>query len=215
MRVSEDRYSRDLRRIQLAQRLIRHETRTQSICAWTGLTDERVRNLCRSYEATRHGAPRHRGPSPKALSTFLRSPTLRTEASAIGGLACVLGVIPADPVRNARRTLPSITAGERLCHAFELYHQIVPNARFTMDQFILLVIGLAEREEVELRQCSNCRGALLIDRLGKSRVLCQWCEQVGARHTESPSGLQADDAQSTAEHETPGDMAGGIQQRLF
>src|SRR5258708_20882065 len=106
MRVPEDRYTRDLRRINLAQRLIQHETRTQSICAWTGLSDERVRNLCRSYGGGSMALQRHRGPSPTRLATFLRSPTLRSEASAIGGLACVLGVIPPRPVPDPRKALP-------------------------------------------------------------------------------------------------------------
>jgi len=49
MRVSEDRYTRDLRRIQLAHRLIRHEVRTYWNRAFTRFTDGRIRNLLRSY----------------------------------------------------------------------------------------------------------------------------------------------------------------------
>jgi hypothetical protein len=60
MRVSEDRYARDLRRIQLAHRLIRHEVRTYWICAFTQQTIDRVRNLLRSYEDDLAGLKRHR-----------------------------------------------------------------------------------------------------------------------------------------------------------
>ena len=49
MRVSDDRYSRDRLRYDLALRLIRHEARTHTIRQWTGLTDDRIRKLYRSY----------------------------------------------------------------------------------------------------------------------------------------------------------------------
>src|SRR5580693_2081399 len=126
MRVSEDRYSRDLRRLNLAQRLIRHEVRTQWICAWTGLSDDKTSGNVR----------RHRGPSPTRLASFLRSPTLRAEASAIGGLACASGAIFPTPTPHARRDPPGVEAVERLCHVFELYREGVPQSHFTMDQFI-------------------------------------------------------------------------------
>lgn len=176
MRISEDRYTRDLRRIHLAQRLIRHEVRTQSICAWTGLTDERIRNLCRSYDPSLAGAPRHRGPAPKRVLTLLRSPLLRCEASALGALAYALRVIPRQPLPNARRDLPGLETGERLCHAFELYRRIVPESRFAMDQFILLVLALAEGTDLEVAHCAHCHGALLLDRLGIGRRLCPFCK---------------------------------------
>ena len=157
MRVSEDRYTRDLRRINLARRMIRYEVRTQSICAWTGLSDERIRNLYHSYEPHGTRAERHRGPSPTRVATFLRSPTLRSEASAIAGLACALGIVPSEPLPNARQTLPGVALGERVCRAFELYRLVVPQSTFAMDQFILLVIALAERRELEMSHCASCQ----------------------------------------------------------
>ena len=49
MRVSDDRYTRDRERFDLALRLIRHEARTFTIRQWTGLSDDRIRKLYRSY----------------------------------------------------------------------------------------------------------------------------------------------------------------------
>ena len=67
MRVSDDRYTRDRQRLDLALRLIRHEARTFTIRQWTGLSDDRIRKLYRSYvmnhEARR--VLRHRGKSPR------------------------------------------------------------------------------------------------------------------------------------------------------
>lgn len=45
MRVSDDRYSRDRQRFDLALRFIHHEARTRTIRVWTGLTDDRIRKV--------------------------------------------------------------------------------------------------------------------------------------------------------------------------
>jgi hypothetical protein len=179
MRISEDRYSRDLRRINLAQRFIQHEVRTRWICTWTGLSGARIRNLFHSYVGMQKGARRHRGPSPRRVAAFLRSPALRSEASAIGGLARAVELIPREPLRNAKKTLPSLELGERVCHTFELYQHLVPGARFTLDQFILLVVALAEAQDLIIRHCTDCHGALLVDPLSTSRRQCPTCKRAG------------------------------------
>ena len=167
-RVSEDRYPRDLRRINLARRFILHEVRTQSICEWTRLSDERVRNLCRSYGIDGRPVKRHRGPSPSRLATLLRSPTLCSEASAITGVARVVGVIPPHPVPNARKTLPGVDLGKRLCDVFDIFRWFVPVPQLSMDQFILLTLSLAQGDELEVGHCDHCRAALLRDLLRAS-----------------------------------------------
>ena len=45
MRISEDRYSRERLCLQLALRFLGHEARTQTIRAWTGLSDDRIRKV--------------------------------------------------------------------------------------------------------------------------------------------------------------------------
>jgi hypothetical protein len=177
MRISEERYSRDLRRLNLAERFLRHEVRTQWICAWTGLSHHRVRNLYRSYDKSSGSVPRHRGPSPNRLATYLRSPALRAEASAIGGLARAFDVLPPRAGPNAWRDCANVEAGERLCAVFELYQQIVPQSRFTMDQFIRLAIALTQGGYLEMGHCTSCHGALLVERLVPSRRLCLACQQ--------------------------------------
>ena len=58
MRISDDRYSRDRSRLDLALHFIRLGARTQTIRAWTGLTDDRIRKLNRDYGVA---ASRHQG----------------------------------------------------------------------------------------------------------------------------------------------------------
>jgi hypothetical protein len=177
MRISEDRYSRDLRRLNLAERFIRHEVRTHWICGWTGLSHHRVRNLYRSYAKTSGAVLRHRGPSPTRLATYLRSPALRAEASAIGGLARAFEIVPPKPAPGAWRDRANIEAGERLCAVFELYQQVVPQSRFTMDQFIRLAIALTEGDYLEMGHCTSCHAALLVERLVPTRRICLACQQ--------------------------------------
>ena len=60
MRISDDRYTHERQRLDCALRFLRLEARTQTIRVWTGLTDDRIRNLYRSYisRGTRF-VPRH------------------------------------------------------------------------------------------------------------------------------------------------------------
>jgi hypothetical protein len=194
MRVSEDRYAKDLRRLNLAQRLIQHEVRSQWIRAWTGFSDERVRRLFHAYHRTQGSVRRPRGPSPTRIASFLRSPALHAEASAIGGLARALNVIPLSPGIGARLERIGVEGAERLCRLFEVYRHVAPHSRFSMDQLIRLVSALSESEEFEVGHCCNCHGALLIDRLGDARRLCPACREDGlARGAEPDTKERAGD----------------------
>lgn len=175
MRVSEDRYSRDLRRIQLAHRLIRHEVRTYWIRAFTRFTAGRIRNLLRSYGLVADGVQRHRGSPPRLYTRFM-APAIHTDASAFAGLACIRHLVPAEPVRNAWRTLPSLEFGEAICEAFELFRLVVPGATLNLDRMILLVMALAERQ-LTVGHCSQCRATILLDPLGAKRRRCISCER--------------------------------------
>jgi hypothetical protein len=205
MRISEDRYTRDLRRIHLAQRLIQHEVRTRWICAWTGLTGERVRNLYQSYATSLKLKHRRRGPSPTRTLSFVRSPLLHSEASALAGLAYRMRVIPAEPIQNPQAVLAGLELGERMCRTFELYRHVVGGATLTMEHFILLVFALAERATLELGRCEVCQGALIVDRLGTDRRVCPPCRR-GTAEAPLEDGLGE-----------PGDdePSGGQQQSLF
>ena len=214
MRVTEDRYVRDLRRLNLARRFLRYQVRTQSICEWTGLSDLRVRTLFRAYDVDNQIAQRHRGPSPTRIQAVLRSPILRCEASAIAVLGYLLGAIPFRVNPDARRTLPSVEAGERLCKALEIYRRIVPSSTFTMDQFILVTVSLAEGTEVELRHCSHCHGSLLLDKRPNERALCPWCRDamLPKNRALGQAILAAQAAQTLDE---PPESAEAYQQPLF
>ena len=207
MRVSEDRYSRDLRSLALGHRLIRHEVRTRWICAMTGLTDERVRNLLHSYGVT--ALPRHRGAAPTSCAVFFRL-ALHPQASALAALARIWKLVPASPVRNARKVLPSLEWGESLCEAFDFFRSVVPRGAITGDQFILLTLALAEGK-LAVAHCAQCQAAILIDPLEVQLLRCRMCAQP------APRGLRRRNpkASESSEPLLVGDPGTGDQQSLF
>ena len=208
MRISEDRYSQDLRRLELAHRLIQHEVRTQWICAMTGLTDERVRNLLHSYGVG--SVPRHRGAPPTSCAVFFRTAN-HPEASALGALARVWTLVPASLIRNARLSLPGLEWGERLCEAFEFFRALVPGGVLSVNQFILLIFSLAAARVV-VAHCAQCQAAILIDPLEAQRLRCRVCAAPVAR-TGSPRVGRAErrPEESRVEDRVPT----GDQQNLF
>jgi hypothetical protein len=179
MRVSDDRYSHDFRSFHLALRMLKHEARTSTISAWTRFSPERIRNLAKSHlrEHPSRDIERHRGPSPKQLTPLLINPMVRSEVAALGALCRILGVVPNEPLANARQRLPSIANGERLCTALELFRQVVPGARLSLEQAVALAIALAEADRWSLGHCDQCRGVVLLDRLSPHRPICVHCEK--------------------------------------
>jgi len=95
MRVSDDRYTRDRQRLDLALRLIRHEARTFTIRQWTGLSDDRIRKLYRSY-VQGHDArfvARHRGKSPRQAAFFFRNAELNFQSAQLASLYVMYGLL--------------------------------------------------------------------------------------------------------------------------
>src|SRR5262249_37146743 len=152
MRISDDRYSRERARMELALRFLAHEARTQTIRAWTGLSDDRIRKLYRSYmsQARRH-LPRHRGKSPHQIAYFTRSLRLQEETALLAGVLSLPGVLPAGTSGAASAaasgaalagaagaaatafagsaSLPGVMRGVLLCQAFEAFRLLLPSAQ--------------------------------------------------------------------------------------
>jgi hypothetical protein len=127
VRVSDAGYSRDLRRFNLATRMLLHEARTRTISACTGLSTDRVRKLSKFQRRERpQRVPRRPpGPNPRQLAALLTSPGLRTEADTIAAVCQMLKVLPNEPLANAKASLPNLSRCERLCAALELFQDFV------------------------------------------------------------------------------------------
>jgi hypothetical protein len=178
MRISDDRYSRDWQRFDIALRFIENEARTSTIRQWTGLTDDRIRKLYRSYlcEAGARHVQRHRGKSPHQAAHFLRTLRMRQETALLASICSLLGVVPgvgAAPLPS--RLIPGIRRGHLLCHAFEIYRSLVGEAQISVEHAVFLVESLARCEELATGLCHACSALVVVDRLSLREPCCNSC----------------------------------------
>lgn len=180
MRISDDRYSRDRLRFDLALRLIGHEARTHTIRAWTGLTEDRVRKLYRTYIAEHPGekVARRRGKSPQRCGYFLRTPRVQQEAAVLAGLYCMVGIV-ARGARLDPRAL-SVAQGELLCVAYETYLALVQAPQISFEHAAFLAIAIARGDELALRHCNSCGALALADRYTLRTTVCAVCAESAA-----------------------------------
>ena len=195
MRISDDRYSRERARMELALRFLRHEARTQTIRAWTGLSDDRIRKLYRSYMSqARRQLPRHRGKSPHQVAYFSRSLRLQEETVALASVLSLLGVVPAGALASAAApaslpaaeaaaaagSLPGLTRGELLCQAFEAFRLLLPSAHISFEHAVFLATALARGDQLRLGDCSDCGSLMVTERLLLRGARCPHCAGAAA-----------------------------------
>ena len=179
MRISDDRYSRERARMELALRFLHHEARTQTIRAWTGLSDDRIRKLYRSYlsQARRH-LPRHRGKSPHQIAYFTRSLRLQEETALLASVLSLLGVVPAEMcagVRPGSASLPGVARGVLLCQAFEAFRLLLPSAQISFEHAVFLATALARGDQLRLGDCSDCGSLMVTERFPLRTSRCTHC----------------------------------------
>src|ERR1700744_6292431 len=153
MRVSDDRYSRDRLRCDLAMRLIRHEARTHTIRQWTGLSDDRIRKLYRSYVITEgaNSVLRHRGKSPRQAAFFFRSAEVRFHAANLASLFVLYGLLRASGqgVESGYR-VGSLHSGALLCGGYEAYQELHTPAVISFEHAWFLLFALGRSDEIAL-----------------------------------------------------------------
>jgi hypothetical protein len=176
VRISDDRYNRDRSRLDLALRFIRHEARTRTIHDWTGLTEDRIRKLYRSYLHNDSIIIRHRGKSPQQANFFTRTSRSRQESAVLASVCYMLEVMPHYRVADAQRHVPCIRRGEALCEAYETYRRLVPIPYISFEHAVFLVTALARGDELRASHCLDCCSLIIVDRLAMSGRRCQRCE---------------------------------------
>jgi hypothetical protein len=162
MRITDDRYTRDRLRLDLALRLIRHEARTRTIRDWTGLTDDRIRKLFKSYveHAGSGSVRRHRGKSPRQPAYFLRNAELRLQAASLASFFCQLGLLQASGA-GGPGGLEQLRWGERFCEAYETFLQQHDRPQIGFEHACFLRRALVRQRELCLDDCADC-GALVV-----------------------------------------------------
>jgi len=176
MRLTDDRYRRDRMRLELAMRLIRHEARTQTIRRWTGLSDDRIRKLFRSYIKPGAGLRRHRGKSPEQVNYFLRSGVIGAEAHALASILLLFGVVADQPNPASIRKIPTISRGRLLCDGYEAYRRVVPRPRIDFEHAAFLAKALTAGDEIRLRFCPACEALNIVETITLREPHCRACE---------------------------------------
>jgi hypothetical protein len=193
MRICDDRYRRERARMELALRFLHHEARTQTIRTWTGLSDDRIRKLYRSYMTqTRRALPRHRGKSPHQVAYFTRSLRLQEETALLASMLSLLDVVPtAAPgasmalgqsmlsarAANASGPVPlaDVKRGELLCEAFEVFRLLLPAAQISFEHAVFLTTALARGDQLRLGDCSGCGSLMVTERFPLRLARCAHC----------------------------------------
>jgi hypothetical protein len=179
MRVSDDRYTRDRQKFDLALRLIRHEARTFTIRQWTGLSDDRIRKLYRSYalEHESHAVLRHRGKSPRQAAFFFRNSEVNFHAAQLASMFLMYGLVAAaGGVLESRYRVGSLESGALLCRAYEAYLDLHTPASISFEHAWFLLLALARRDEVGMARCTSCGGLRLRDLLARHKTTCGNCQ---------------------------------------
>jgi hypothetical protein len=183
MRVSDDRYTRDRQRLDLALRLIHHEARTFTIRQWTGLSDDRIRKLYRSYVLDHNArrVRRHRGRSPRQTAFFFRNPEAIFHAAQLASLFVVYGLLHgSDLALKSRYRVGSYESGTLLCQAYEAYLELHAPASISFEHAWFLLLALSRHEELGIARCDACGGMRLRDLLAKRRLTCGNCDSSAA-----------------------------------
>ncbi|MBB6092695.1 hypothetical protein HNQ60_001573 [Povalibacter uvarum] len=175
MQISNDLYFRDRRRHDLALRMIRHEARTCTIRSCTGLTDDRIRRLYKTFSQHRSGVAvrRRRGKSPRQAQYFTRNVEIQFEASCLGSVLTAF-----DLVHRQRQTGEdhSLAYGQRFCDAYETHRQLMHDARISFEHAWFLLLALSRGSTLNAARCRHCQSRYLRDRMSTLRRGCPFCE---------------------------------------
>jgi hypothetical protein len=174
MRISDERYRRDLRRLQLAWRLIQLDARTPTIERWTALSVYRIRRLRGTYAAEASRGAALKGVTPFRVEFFSKSATVKCEAPMLAGFLRHFGVLP-----NGRETsaddLPNLARGERFCRAYEQFRACRPDSEISFEHAVMLLTELVRGVEITLLTCTNCGELIVHDCLSARRPSCAYC----------------------------------------
>jgi len=190
MRISDDRYNRDRLRFDLAMRMMLHRARTSTIRALTGLSEDRIRKLYKSYLMRRPSGVqvRRRGKAPRQPVYFLQTAALCFEATTLASLLHAAGLVPLRAgAAQSQRTDAALTIWSRqqgiaFCETYEAYVRLCPTSRLSFEHAWFLLSSLTRSDRIHLARCVCC-GRLHLSETGRLAAPSCGC---GQRHTGWP-----------------------------
>lgn len=174
MRLQRYHFETERRSHHAALRMIRHGARTQTVMRCTGITDDRVRKLYRTYvhDPEIHDSHRRkRGKSPTSIDCVIHNAAAHREASLLAGALLSAGALDS----RTSRTQPTLEAAEQLCDAFELYLHFAADEPLTFEHTWFLWNALRQGADLVLTACGACGGVAIDDRFAARARPCPWC----------------------------------------
>lgn len=179
MHTSNDRYSHERRTHDLALRMIRHEARTCTIRACTGLTDDRIRRLHKIYASELNDEPvrRRRGKSPRQIAFFVRNTRAQFESSLLASSFTTFGLLRAQRTTGVAGVASSlIEYGRLFCDAYETHQQLLNNPTMSFEHAWFLLQLLTRSGDLHAVRCRHCDSHYLRDRFNVCRHACPVCK---------------------------------------
>lgn len=177
MHISNDRYFHDRQRHDLALRMIRHEARTCTIRSCTGLTDDRIRRLYKTYATHMSTSPirRRRGKSPRQVAFFTRNTHAQFESSLLASMFTSFGLLRSERIIEPA----SLEFGRIFCDAYETHRQLLTTADISFEHAWFLLQLLGRNTGLLVSRCRDCDSQYLRDRVGVPRRNCPVCKLKG------------------------------------
>jgi hypothetical protein len=186
----DDPGDRDLRRLELARRLVGHEARTQHVLNLTGYTKRQFDYLRQRWGVEEDSRPR--GQTYISFTRFFTSARLRSEAAVAGAM---FRMFKSSTAKSPERAPSRFKLGEVLCEVYEGFHASFPGSIIKFDQLHLLASGILKGEAIGLGNC-RCGATILVDLLLASRRricwACQRKRQDGQKDESRTIELQAE-----------------------
>ncbi|CAN5140506.1 hypothetical protein BH24PSE2_BH24PSE2_04930 [soil metagenome] len=178
MRLSDDRYTRERAQFELALQMIRHEARTMTIRACTGLSDDRIRKLYATYfkQKGRLQVRRRRGKSPRQTAFLVRNPQNQLESTTLVILFAVCALVRIRQDGSLAVSNDSgLETGLRFCRAYESYLRLHSPPRLSFEWAWNLLGAITRPHELCLSGCRHCDKVYVQDALALDPHLCPCC----------------------------------------
>jgi hypothetical protein len=189
MQTTQDRYGNERRRDELALRMIHHEARTCTIRACTGLSDDRIRRLYKTYafELNEQPVRRRRGKSPRQITFFIHNTRAQFESSLLASAFTAFGLLQAPHTTGAPKRASveqgTLDYGRLFCDAYETHQQLLNNPTMSFEHAWFLLQLLNRSGDLHAVRCRHCDSYYLRDRFNVCQHACPTCKlkTTGAR----------------------------------
>jgi hypothetical protein len=189
MHTNNGRYGNERRRDELALRMIHHEARTCTIRACTGLSDDRIRRLYKTYafELNEQPVRRRRGKSPRQITFFIHNTRAQFESSLLASAFTAFGLLQASHTAGAPKRASveqgTLDYGRLFCDAYETHQQLLNNPTMSFEHAWFLLQLLNRSGELHAVRCRHCDSYYLRDHFNVCQHACPTCKlkTTGAR----------------------------------